>query len=126
MMFPDCRNDNHYNYDFLNAEDAAIVDGYDYCVENAVDVAFDNIDAFPPEDLYVRPSDVVKVLHAFREWIASYIESERDELITSMIDSMDDAEFKALREKAIAENGKEKYYDTRHYAITGVKVFKND
>lgn len=125
MMFPDCRNDDYYNDDFLSEEDAAIVDGYDYCVENAVNSAFENIDAFPPEDLDMSPSDVVRVLHAFREWISSYIESERDEMITSMIDDMDDAEYQKQRNQAIEDNGKEKYYDTRHYACTGVKLFRD-
>lgn len=123
MLIPDCRNDESYNYDFLNAADAAIVDGYDYCAKNAVETAFDNIDAFPPEDLDVRPSDVVKVLHAFREWIVSYIESERDELITGLIDSMDEEEYQSIRTEAIQKNGAEKYYDTRHFACTGEKKF---
>ena len=126
MLVPDCRNDDYYNYDFLSGSDATIVDGYDYCVKEAVQSAFDNMESFPPEDLDVKPSEVVAVLHAFREWLFSWIESERDEMITAMIDDMDDDDFRKNRASAIEKNGKAKYYDTRHYACTGKKVFSDD
>ena len=54
MLVPDCRNDDYYNYDFLSEEDAAIVDGFDFCVKEAVDSAFNNVEDFAPEDLDVR------------------------------------------------------------------------
>lgn len=126
MLVPDCRNDDYYNYDFLSEEDAAIVDGFDYCVREAVNSAFNNVEDFAPEDLDVRPSDVAAVLHAFREWLFSWIESERDEMIAAMIEDMDDDEFRKNRAAAIERNGKAKYYDTRHYACTGKKVFSDD
>lgn len=126
MLVPDCRKDDLYNYDFLSEEDAAIVDGFDYCVKEAVNSAFDNVEDFAPEDLDVRPSDVAAVLHAFREWLEACMESERDELITSLIDDMDDEEFRQNRSAAIERNGKDKYYDSRHYACTGKKVFSDD
>lgn len=126
MLVPDCRNDDYYNYDFLSEEDASIVDGFDYCVKEAVNSAFNNVEDFAPEDLDVKPSEVVAVLHAFREWLFSWIESERDELITAMIDAMDKEEYEKNRAAAIERNGKAKYYDTRHYACTGKKVFSDD
>lgn len=126
MLVPDCRNDDYYNYDFLSGPDATVVDGYDCCVREAVLSAFENMEAFPPEDLKVKPSEVVAVLHAFREWLFSWIESERDDLITAMIDAMDKEEYEKNRAAAIERNGKAKYYDTRYYACTGKKVFSDD
>ena len=76
--------------------------------------------------LRIWTSDVAAVLHAFREWLFSWIESDRDELITAMIDAMDNEEYEKNRAAAIERNGKARYYDTRHYACTGKKVFSDD
>lgn len=125
MMFPDCRQDEYYNYDFLNDIGKSIIDGFDGCAQS-ICIAFDNMDDFNGDELNVKPSDIEAVAGALREWLAAWLESERDELITGLIDDMDDDEFSRLRAAAIAANGREKYFDTRHYACTGVKVFHDD
>ena len=33
MKYPDCRTDEYYNEKFLDAEDANIIRGFDWCVE---------------------------------------------------------------------------------------------
>lgn len=125
MMFPDCRQDEYYNYDFLNDIGKSMIDGFDGCAQS-IGNALDNMDDFNDDELDVKPSDIEAVAGALREWLAAWLESERDELITGLIDDMDDDEFSRLRAAAIAENGREKYFDTRHYACTGVKVFHDD
>ena len=60
--------------------------------------------------------------------LLTWIESERDELITSMLDNMDEDIYEALRNKVLKEN-KEKdqpkeYYDSRKFMITGKKEFR--
>lgn len=87
---PDCRTDENYNYENLNQRDRDFVDGFDDCAERAVASAFENLDNFEdPDGLDVRPSDIRKVLEAFQPFLMRWIETTRNELITSMID--DDA-----------------------------------
>ena len=47
-------------------------------------------------------------------------------LIHDDLPCMDDDDFRKNRASAIEKNGKAKYYDTRHYACTGKKVFSDD
>lgn len=65
--------------------------------------------------------DLVKAM------LLEYIETERDELVTSMIDNMDEKLYKAVRNRALKDNEKKEnpkeYIDTRKYAVTGKKVF---
>ena len=151
-FIPDCRNDDYYNEDFLTASDKAEVAGFDWCCEMAADNFFDNMDIFFDEDSHMRhmldeelPEDMKEqydVESSFgehhvetrevktygdllRSKMLDYIESVRDEMITSMIDNMPDEIFKAVRNKVLQDNAKsenpKQYYDTRKYAVTGVK-----
>lgn len=124
---PDCRNDEYYNQKYLNKKDAEFVRGFDWCAENAMDNFFDNMEQFFSDDSYVMhilteeiPEDehekyawinsfngnveeirIIKTyLDAIRGHLIDWVEASRDELITSMIDSMDDDEYKAIKEKA--------------------------
>ncbi len=159
MMFPDCRNDENYNEDFLNGVDKEFVAGYDWCTEQAVDNFFDNLDVYFSDDSSLikafneelpevmqseeeiewtfgnREPEVRKIRtfgDLFRFYLHEWIESERDELITSMIDNMDDDLYKAIKHKVLVENenksesDKKEYYDTRKYACTGKKVTNRD
>ena len=54
--------------------------------------------------------------------IEQWHEMERDMLVTSMIDNMDDETYNLNRKIAIAKH-KGKYYDSRKFAITGEKEF---
>lgn len=122
---PDCRRDEYYNQKYLNEKDAEFVRGFDWCAENAMDVFFDNIEEFFGIDSYIMhilkeeiPEDeheeyiqinsfdeheekrtVKTYLDAIRAHLIDWVESNRDELITSMIDGMDEDEYKAIKEK---------------------------
>lgn len=125
MLIPDCRQDEYYNYDFLCDADKEHVDGFDLCIE-VMRNALQNAEDMDFEGLDVRPSDISAVAAAIGENLDRICEAERDELITGLIDDMDDDEFKRLRAEAIAANGKDNYFDTRHFATTGEKVFHDD
>lgn len=86
---PDCRTDEVYNYHNLRQRDRDFTDGFDYCAEQAVPNAFDNLDCWNP-DLDVKPSDVRKVIEAFKPFMLEWIEQSRNEMITSALDNADD------------------------------------
>ena len=125
---PDCRNDENYNEKYLNNFDKEFVRGYDWCVEMSVDNFFDNLDiyfgddshimhllneelpenmreeyeierTFADENARVEKRDVKTYVDLFRSKILDYIEMERDELITSMIDNMDEQEYAKIKAK---------------------------
>jgi hypothetical protein len=124
MRIPDCRTDEYYNQKYLNANDKAELVGYDWCAEEVVDNFFNNIeDAFErdsyfghalyekiPEDMQEEydmifsfgkeaPTEEHRKCETyadlFRMQLLEWIENERDEMITSMIDNMNDEEYEA-------------------------------
>ena len=130
---PDCRTDENYNEKFLNEKDKEFVRGFDWCVEMAVDNFFDNemfnlqnddsylghilseklpVNMVEEYEVEYRYRDVDKTetrkvetyADLIRSKILDWIEAERDELITSMIDSMDEAEHEAMMKKAYEED----------------------
>lgn len=155
MMFPECRNDNYYNEDFLGREDKSFVQGFDWATEMAVDNFFDNnFDSDMPieEDgelsimLNKELPDYLKEKYEMeftfgdrdneereiktyadllRMKLLEWIEMERNELITSMIDNMDEDIYNAIRNKVLKENQEKdtpkEYYDSRKYIVTGKK-----
>lgn len=125
MLLPDCRQDEYYNYDFLSDADKEHVDGFDLCVE-VMRNALQNAEDMDFEGLDVRPSDISAVAAAIGENLDRICEAERDELITGLIDDMDDDEFNRNRAAAIARNGREHYFDTQHFACTGKKIFHDE
>lgn len=128
---PDCRTDEYYNEKYLNDKDKEFVAGFDWCVEMAVDNFFNNEMnglTFPetylghilskklPEDLQKEyemeytfndlKTEIRKVetyADLIRAKILEWIETQRDELITSMIDNMNDDEYEAKR--SITDSG---------------------
>lgn len=118
---PDCRTDENYNIEHLNDDDKSFVQGFDWCVEMAVDNFFDNEmhdllneDSFighilsmelpdlmkttydlpltyvtkdTSEDEKVRTLQINTYADLIRARILEWIEMERDELITSMVDN---------------------------------------
>ena len=152
MLFPDCRNDDYYNSDFLDRTNHEFVRGYDWATE-AVDNLFDNLESladgsdhierFLDEKLPESMQDEYDMNFAFDEEhptehrevktygdflrmkMLEWLESERNELIVSMIDNMDDEIYSAVRNKILKDNissdKPKEYYDTRKYACTGEK-----
>lgn len=126
---PDCRTDEYYNQKYLNQRDTAELFGFDYCTEEAVDNFFDNIDHYFGIDSYlghVLNEELPKSMQEeytmefsfradesedrtcktyadlLRMRILEWIEMERDEVITSMIENMDDEEYEAIKAKVDA------------------------
>lgn len=122
---PDCRRDEYYNQKYLNDKDSEFVRGFDWCAERAVDNFFDNLDYIDDDELvrfldkelpeseqfgyqwsdtFCRDADLVEERYVrtfgdlLRSTLAEWIESHRDELITSMIDSMTDEEYNTIKE----------------------------
>lgn len=126
-MFADARADDFYNQDFLDKNNRQFVEGYDYAVEQIKSLFEGNIDVYE-DDLNSDLVDAIeedgeKIIDMIEQWA----ESSRDELITSMIDSMDEKQYTRLRKKALKENkGKKEYYDTKHYVCTGEKIFREE
>jgi hypothetical protein len=153
-MFPECRNDNYYNEDFLGREDKSFVQGFDWATEMAVDNFFDNyFGDMPIEEngelstmLNKELPDYLKEKYEMeftfgdrdneereiktyadllRMKLLEWIEMERNELITSMIDNMDEDIYNAIRNKVLKENQEKdnpkEYYDSRKYIVTGKK-----
>lgn len=116
--YPDCRTDGTYNEKYLNERDKSFVDGFDWCAERAVDNLFDNLDILEDDDLQkFLEKELPYDPHEDYDWVPTfddgekehreiktygdylrlelinYIEAERDVLITSMIDNMDEEEY---------------------------------
>lgn len=121
---PDCRTDENYNEKYLNEDDKCEVRGFDWCAEMAADTFFDNLpfddDSYLmhvlneelPEDMreeYDVESDFVdgapehRIVRTYadllRKELLVYMECERNELITSMIDGMPDEDYTANKER---------------------------
>ena len=122
------RTKNGYWQGYLNKRDADIVRGWDFAVEdmmwilkelNGTEYVFEEIgiswsdidgkaissdralDSYTKEEL--KTMDVAtKVAIAIKEFLKSMMEINRDELIVSFIDSMDDAEYEEIEKAADA------------------------
>lgn len=128
---PDCRTDDTYNERYLNDKDKEFVMGFDWCVETAVDTFFDN-DMFDLQDefsylghiLCEELPGIMQIEYEYmfgdgttekrkiktyadliRSKILDWIEMERDQLITSMIDAMGD-EYEEIKERADNDRGR--------------------
>jgi hypothetical protein len=126
---PDCRTDENYNIKYLNETDKAEVSGYDYCAEHVVDNFFYNLDVYYGGDNYFMHVMNEEIPESMREEYAmeysdgsredekrtvktygdllrcnllDWIESERDQLITSIIDGYTEEEYKAIKERVDA------------------------
>lgn len=151
MIFPDTRTDDFYNEDFLDTDNKEFIRGFDWAIEMVLDNLFNNLDVAIVDEVVIRemekklPEDMQgesydaefrfmdgvehRVITTYADLIRSnvltYAEMERDELITSMIDGMDDDVYNAIRNKVLKDNAKsenkKEYYDSRKYFITRKK-----
>lgn len=90
MRVPDCRTDEYYNEKYLNDEDKRFLKGYDWAVENALNL-LNNTDTYDELDDILDPNKAIVNVdkhEIFRSALADWLEGERDMLITSMIDGM--------------------------------------
>lgn len=142
-FIPDCRNDEDYNEDFLNVSGKNYIAGFDACTEDGVFTAFSNLDVLAGNDpkLFIALSEklpeeeqveveyqddmtgetVRRKLETYGDLLCDrlldWIEAQRDSIITSLIESMDDAEYERIKAEAIEKNKTAKnpktYVDTR-------------
>lgn len=102
---PDCRTDEYYNQKYLTQRDKDFIAGYDYAVDQILNLIEYNTDIFPElHDLLdfhkaVACVDKVKIV---KEAIEDYAEMQRDEQITAFIDTMDEDEYKSIKERVDA------------------------
>lgn len=106
---PDCRTDENYNEKYLNAKDKEYVAGFDEAVEQ-IKCLFSNLDVYPDlEELLDDNKAIIAEGKAdtVKEAIEDWMESQRDELITSMIDNMSEKEYQSIKE-SVDGRGKKK------------------
>ena len=107
-MIPDCRTDENYNQKYLNEKDSDFLAGYDWAVKEIMNM-FNNLEFYPKLLGILEGTNRDVAMCAVEDWA----EAQRDELITSMIDGMDDAEYQSIKEavdgkrQSTAENGTE-------------------
>lgn len=106
---PDCREDENYNEKYLNETDKEYIRGYDYAVEEVLETFFANLDCY---DFRVDGEDIdlglilenhESITDKLKDAMKQCFESERDQMITSMIDHMDDNEYEQIKEKVDKE-----------------------
>jgi len=126
MLIPNGRTDEAYNQKYLDTLDKVELFGYDWCVE-IVKSFFDNTDVYFDDDSYlmhllnqrlpkcaVDEYDVYSVdgdvehctaetyLDLLKGALLNYLEADRNELITSMIDDMDEEEYEKIKKEVDA------------------------
>lgn len=107
---PNCRKDNDYNQKYLNEKDKEFVRGFDYAFNDALDSFFANIDDmdFDVDDEDIDLGKILTnheaILERLKDNILEWFEGERDEMITSMIDHMDENEYEANKAKYANED----------------------
>lgn len=98
---PDCRSDEYYNQKYLDADDGKFLAGYDWAVDQAINL-FDNLEVFPEAEELLEDNDAVireGKKETMKEALKDWLEMERDELITSMIDNMDEDRYERIKKK---------------------------
>jgi len=91
-----CRTDEYYNEKYLDETNAEYVAGYDW---NTFELQsfWDNLDVYEELDFLkylVKPEHIEALNDALNDWI----ESNRDKLITSMLDEMDEQKYEKMKE----------------------------
>lgn len=132
---PNCRTDENYNQKYLNDRDKKFLRGFDWCTEMAVDNFFDNEmyelqdsekylghilckelpdlmqDDYSMEFTFADREEEDRKVRTYadliRMKILEWIEMERDELITSMIDEYDEEEYQQIKERVDGQSAEE-------------------
>ena len=102
---PDCRTDENYNEKYLNDKNKMFLAGYDWAVAEIKNM-FSNLSVYPDVEMLLD-DDIAMVkegkAQAVEEAVDDWAEMSRNELITSMIDGMEEAEYEAIKAKVDAE-----------------------
>lgn len=133
MLLPDCRNDETYNERFLEDRDEQYVSGFDTAVDSIITLFADNLDVYENEltelcpegytpeydECFAKRKDLYNIVVENKEILCAiikdWLESERNEIITSCIDSMEDEVYDKIKEEVLTRQPelREKLYDTR-------------
>lgn len=112
-MIPDCRNDENYNQSYLDVRDKEFIAGADWMLEAITNLFENNLDVYAGRLEVDTEVDVDKFLDKAKdelsEMIKDWAEMERNMMITSMIDSMDEDEYN----QNVEANKSDEFYDTR-------------
>ena len=94
---PNCRTHEFYNEKYLVGDDFEFVRGYDWAVSEILNL-FANL------DVYFETDEIRGIPNAekFKDAIEDWAEMGRNELITSMIDNMDEDEYDATKARVDA------------------------
>lgn len=140
-LFPDCRNDDVYNENFLAEMDDQFVYGFDCALDAIINLFANNLDTYEEEltelcpegyekeedEAFATRKDLYEIIENDKEIICAiikdWLEMERNEVITSCIDGYDDDSYGALKVEALKRHPelKDKLYDTRKFMVTGKK-----
>lgn len=111
MYLPNVREDEAYNEKYLLEEDKTFLRGYDFAVEKVLGTCFSNLDNYSltadGEDIDLGRilDNHPKLTAKLEEAIQDYFEGERNELVVSMIDGMDEGEYVHIKTLVDAKEG---------------------
>lgn len=100
---PDTKKDDYYNEKYLKEKDKDFIKGFDYAVNQSLQFFLENIDAY---DFDVEGEDInigkifenhPRILEKFIEVVRNNFDSDRDEMIVSMIDYYSDEDYAKIR-----------------------------
>lgn len=106
---PDTRKDGTYNQKYLNAKDKEYLRGFDHALEDTLESFFYNLESY---DFEVEGEDIElgrfldnheEIKQRLLDNIKQHFEADRNEMIVSMIDHMDDGEYEKIKEKVNRE-----------------------
>lgn len=121
MLIPNCREDINYNENYLTEKDKRFLKGYDYAMDimrNFLENLDSNIEISDKADL--------ELLVDIKDEGENILECNRDELITSMIDNMDEDVFEANKESYLKKHPDNKFYDTRSFSEVAKRSGENN
>ena len=112
-MDKDGEKENGYWQGYLDKDNAMFVAGFDFAVKTSADSFFDNIDylANYDDDAIISVDDInlslseffekhPNALEAIRRALLDWLEMDRDNLVVSAIDDMEQEEYDCIKKKA--------------------------
>jgi hypothetical protein len=144
-LFPDVRNDDTYNDHFLEDRDEQFLAGYDMAYDEIINLIANNLDTYEGElnelcpdgyemdedEAFSKREDLYQILEENREILCAvikdWLEMSRNELVTSMIDDMDESVYETVKKDVLERQPelRDKLYDTRKFMVTGKRETDN-
>lgn len=121
MLIPNCRDDINYNENYLTEHDKRFLKGYDYAI-GVIKNFLENLDS----NIEISNKVDLELLVDIKDEGLTTLECNRDELITSMIDNMDEDVFETNKESYLKEHPDNKFYDTRSFSEVAKRSGENN